>query len=211
MRGRAGPLRDEAPERRARHDRASAEGSGFADGRVLSPCHVLCPGRPCLGRGFDPCLAAGRPSHCPSRRACAPCASPCAASSAPPSHCRSHSSPSAPATSGGAIGPAPPTPKLCTRDVSCKYATPPRVGVGEGLSSLQTLRTITQNMDSAAAAVSPGSSTEDLRGHIQRTTRKEARRRRAATTWTAVPAGERTRSLADGPAGCRRRPALLSS
>lgn len=105
----------------------------------------------------------------------------------------------------------PPTPKLCTRDVSCKYATPPWVGVGEGLSSLQTLRTITQNMDSAAAAVSPGSSTEDLRGHIQRTTRKEARRRRAATTWTAVPAGERTRSLADGPAGCRRRPALLSS
>ena len=89
--------------------------------------------------------------------------------------------------------------------------TPPWVGVGESPSSLQTLRTITQNMDSAAAAVSPGSSTEDLRGHLQRTTRKEARRRRAATTWTAVPAGERTRSLADGPAGCRRRPALLSS
>jgi hypothetical protein len=104
-----------------------------------------------------------------------------------------------------------PRPKLCTRDVSCEYATAPWVGVGESPSSLQTLRTITQNMDSAAAAVSPGSSTEDLRGHLQRTTRKEARRRRAATTWTAVPAGERTRSLADGPAGCRRRPALLSS
>ena len=140
--------------RRARHDRA-AEGSGFAGGRALCPCRALCPGRPCLGRG-----AAGRPpaSHCPSRCACAPCASPCAASAAPPS--RSRSPPSRTRRRRRTASAQP-----CTREVflsvstngAMEYATRSFAGwrvTGFAADAV----TITYNMDSAAAAVSPGSS-----------------------------------------------------